>query len=281
MIAAILFADALLSCPVYLFFSLFSDITLDKAVHYTIVLTALGLSIYYLRINQETGKLYSLAKQQGPFIQSFLFGAVILLTVELCLTVFGMRQVDPDLANGAVAFLLAVVKALVGGLLVGLIEETTYRGAIISGLKKYSNILTAVTASSILYAAVHFIDFAEIPKYESLNVFASLYIIFDGFYKFIDPLIIDSFVTLFLLGILLSLIRIHSNSLIPCIGLHAGIVTINKIISYSTDFHPGSPYEFLVNAYDRLNGWLASFWLLVAILLFYKFILNRSVTSST
>ena len=281
LIATILFAGTILSYPIYLLFSLFSEVTLHKAVHYSIVLTALGLSIYYLKTNKETNKLYGLARQRNPFMQSFLFGAVILLTVELCLYVFGMRQIDPDLADGSGAFILTMIKALVSGLLVGIIEETTYRGASISGLKKYSDVVTAIIASSTLYAAVHFINFAEIPKQTNIKVFTSLQILGDGFYNFTDPLIIDSFITLFLLGTLLSLVRIHSNSLIPCIGLHAGIVTVNKIMSYSTDYKAGSPYDFLVNAYDRLNGWLASICLLVAIFIYYKFFINRTVKSDS
>ena len=267
---------ALLGYPLYAFISLFSDIAFQKIVHYSIVLTSLGLCFYYLKASGVANEVlgFTLKKQQRQqnLIKGFIFGAALLLIVESCLYLMDMRQQDPDLSDGALAFMITLIKAVISGLLVGIIEEITYRGAIFSGLKRFSNVGIAIVASSLLYAAVHFIKFSEVPAESDIGLFSGISILADGFFLFTDPTIIDSFITLFFLGCLLSLVRLYTGNIVQCIGLHAGIVTMDKIMSYSTDYKSDSSFEFLVNRQDGLNGWLASSWLVIAIVIYWHFI---------
>jgi len=278
-VAAILLAGAVLSYPMHLLLSPFFEIPFHKIVHYTTVLTALGLALYYLnsgnRFAPVPGKKQKRGKQWRSLLYGFIAGATILLVIESNLYFLDMRQVDPDLAAGMLPFLKTVLKALLSGLLVGLMEEIIYRGAIFAGVARFTNLASAVVFSSLIYAGVHFIEFPQLAQGAVPGWFTGLDMLSHAFYQFSDPLILDSLLSLSLLGALLCLLRWHSGHLIGCIGLHAGVVTVNKIMSYSTDFHSGSPYEFLVNRYDHLNGYLASLWLIVAMLLYYFFTMKQ------
>lgn len=272
-ISAILIAGSLLAYPLYLLLSPFTDLGFHKYVHFSILLGGLALCIYYLKASdQQTvfGLRQPLRERRQIFVKSVLLGIFILLVVECLLYALGMRTLDPRLINDGVSgFTIAVIKGLVTGILVGVIEETIYRGAIFSGLQKYSNTLIAVVCSSLFYASVHFIEFTDVPTGTVINPLDGFAMLTSGFFMFSDPLIYDSFITLFILGVLFCLVRIRTGSIVACIGLHAGIVAMNKIMNYSTDYKAGSNLEFLINDYDKLNGWLASACLLIACVLFY------------
>jgi len=95
-------------------------------------------------------------------------------------------------------------------------------------------------------------------------------------FRFSNPVTIDSFITLFILGVLFALIRIRSGSIIPCIGLHAGIVAGLKFFNYLTNYSGGSQYDFLVNKIDHQFGYLASGLLLIATFIYLLASRNRS-----
>jgi membrane protein DedA with SNARE-associated domain len=54
-------------------------------------------------------------------------------------------------------------------------------------------------------------------------------------------------------------------------GLHAGMVMVIKLIRDFTDYVPGNNFEFLVNRYDHLLGYLALGWLILIIVAYYRF----------
>ena len=273
-VAAIFLAGTLFAYPLYGLASPFLDAGLDKAVHYGIQLTALAIGIIYLR---QAGLLQTLAgtglgrrQASRSLLAGFAAGIVILLLLELSLGLLGMRQADPDLGAGFTSLLLAIVKAVFTGLLVAVIEEFLYRGAIYTGLVRYSSVFTALLVSSLFYGAVHFIDFQPLPEGMTAGWGTAFHILANAFAGFTDPLILDSLLSLVLLGLLLGLVRWRTGSLVACIGLHAGIVAVNKVASYATDYRPGSDFAMLVNTYDHQTGVVASAWLLLACALYYK-----------
>lgn len=282
-IASVFLAGAILSYPLYLILSPVIETGFHKYVHYSTLLTGLLLGIYYLKATGQLSKILGFKETgkviQQHFLYGFIAGLTILLVVELSLYGLGMRQVDPDLYNSTSAFISVIIKAMVVGLVVGVMEETLYRGAIFTGLQKYINFLSALIVSSLLYAAVHFIDFPELSKDIQISWIGGFITLFSAFEPFIDPHNLDSFISLFLLGLLFGIVRWHNNNIIACTGLHAGIVTLNKITAYATDYKQGSPYDFLVNTHDHLNGYLASFWIVIAILFYYFCFIKRDSKS--
>jgi hypothetical protein len=277
-VAAVLLSGAVLAYPLHLLLGTIFELRFAKVVHFSMVLTALGLGIWYLTISRMGSTVLGLTpgymETGRRLITGFAAGVLILMLVESCLFLAGMRQPDPDLQAGAVALVIAVLKALVSGLLVGLIEEATYRGAIFSGLARYTTTTAALILSSLLYAAVHFIHLPELPVGEDIFWNSGIILLSQSFTSFTDPSINDSFLTLLLLGLLLCRIRLHTGNIILCTGVHAGIVTMDKIMSYATDYRSGSPWDFLVNPADQPNGYLASFWLILCLML-YHFVTGR------
>ena len=65
--------------------------------------------------------------------------------------------------------------------------------------------------------------------------------------------------------------RLLTGNLFLCIGIHAGLITGEKLIQNIADFIPYSPYAHLVNRYDPFPGNLASVWLLLFCVSFYFF----------
>jgi len=249
------------------------DLPFNKVLHFSLVFTALAGALLYLRATHGVWMLLgvntSSSTRRRQFLSGFCAGILILVSVEITLHLLGMRQPDPDLQAGAAAFLLAVLKALLSGLLVGLIEELTYRGAILEGFMRHSLPTFALLLSSLLYAAVHFIELPDTDPQSGIHWYSGVLLLGRGFHPFQDPGIWDSFTTLFLLGLLLCQLRLHTGKLIACIGLHAGIVAMNKILAYSTDYRDGSPWASLVNLSDQPNGHLASGYLLLCLMLYH------------
>ena len=211
----------------------------------------------------------SSSTRRRQFLSGFCAGILILISVEITLYLLGMRQPDPDLQAGTTALLMAVLKALLSGLLVGLIEELTYRGAILEGFMRHSLPTFALLLSSLLYAAVHFIELPDTDPQSGIHWYSGVLLLGRGFHAFQDPGIWDSFTTLFLLGLLLCLVRLRTGNLVACIGLHAGIVTLSKVLAFATDYREGSPWAYLINLPDQPNGHLASGYLLLCLMLYH------------
>lgn len=281
-IAAVFFFGALFSFPLYSCLTLVTDISFQQSVHFSILLCGLLPGVYYLyashRLADTLGRGSGFKTSLRALGMGFAAGLAILLIIELCLSLLGMRQPDPDLQAGLAKLPGVVVKAIITAGIVSVTEEILYRGAIFSGLARYGNYTVALILTSLLYGTVHFIDFPPLPAGMAVSWLSAFTVLAGCFDQFTDPLILDSLFSLTLLGLLLGLLRWHYGNILLCIGLHAGIVCANKIISYSTDFRSGSPYSFLVNTYDHQTGVLASFWLLLACLLCYTLTIRKRGT---
>jgi len=277
-IAATFLAGSFLSCPIYMILALFSEVRFYKVFHFSILVTGILLGLCYLTAGNRASVLgLGLSRQRAwrYFIGGFGGGLVIIVVVESCLFVLGMRQIDPDLHQGLAALGRAVMTALLSGVVVGVTEEMLFRGAIFTGLARYSGRLYALIMSSVFYSAVHFLDLGTLPHGTAVNWLTGVSALGSLFGRFSDPQIYDSFLSLFALGVLFGLARWHTGNIILCAGLHAGIVTINKIFSYTTDYRPGGAYSFLVNVYDNTTGHLATFWLALACVVYYLYFMHR------
>ena len=78
---------------------------------------------------------------------------------------------------------------------------------------------------------------------------------------------LDSFLTLLLVGLLLAGVRERTGAIAACIGLHAGWVCVIKATKDLTAVNAGSDWSFLVGPFDGYTGWLVAGWgvVLVAI----------------
>ena len=201
---------------------------------------------------------------------------MILAFIKLILILSGVHQIKPNLDYFWSNIFSIFFKAILTGLVVGLIEESIFRGALFSSLYKKTNAFVAIFLTSFVYAAVHFLKYRELPEGTEITWLTGVEMLPDAFFKLFYPDIIDHFLTLFTLGVLLSMIRLRNGNIALCIGIHAGIVLTLKITGRFSEYVSGSSFDFLVNWVDHTLGYLSFVWLLVlAIIYWRKFLFTR------
>ncbi len=265
---------AILAYPVYTGLSLFSETTFHKVISRTTLLSGLLCSILYLRycgLLSADGLAWRRGRHSKKvmFVSGFFAGMLIIVVLDSCLILLGIYQFDAGVDTSVMKLAQVGVKALLSGMLVGLIEEIIFRGALFGGLSKKANATIALFVTSLVYAATHFLKYRAVPADVEIGWFTGVEIFPAALFRFSNPVTIDSFITLFILGALFALIRIRSGSILSCIGLHAGIVATLKYFNYLTNYASGAQYDFLVNRYDHQFGYLASGLLLFAMLVYY------------
>ena len=267
---------AALSYPLYLTLQLagVGEIRFEKVVTRTLQCVAIiGLVplMGRLGLNSKAGWGYNVrfSKFWTDLLAGLAFGIVSLSVIALTLFLLRVRVTDPDFEVNAVLVLGLLGEALLAGLLVALIEETWFRGALHSALRAISGPLVAVVATATLYSAVHFMR----PEIEFLPVEvgwqSGFLAVIATFKAFAATVSIDSFLALVAVGVLLSLVRLRTGTLAQCIGVHAGWVLVIKVFRKVTDLDHTSQWAFLVGDYDGTIGYLALGYLLVLGLVYY------------
>ena len=159
-----------------------------------------------------------------------------------------------------------VVKTLVSGLLsglaVGLIEETFFRGLMHTGMRRSLGFWPTALLTALLYAALHFMKPAA-PAGATFDTTDALQMIGAGLTRIGDfAPIADSFVTLVMAGVFLSMVRETTGSVVWAVGIHAGWVMIIKLAKYLTDpTIVDGQASIWVGPYDYITGWMATLWL--------------------
>ena len=271
LLSAIL-AGALLAFPVYEFFSSSGAIPFRKVVSRTTLLSGLLFSLlYYFYCHGLSLQGLGLKFRRGPMrlLQGLATGFAVVAVIEVNLVWLGIHEVNDNrlFALGSLSVLL--FKGLLTGLLVGIVEELMFRGALLGGLSRQTNQALALTLVSLVYAAAHYLKFRDLPADTVIHWYTGVTMLPAALFQFADPARYDTMLTLFFLGLLLGLVRLRSGNLLPCIGIHAGVVGGEKLVQHVTDFMPYSPHAHLVNRFDPFVGDLASVWLLIFCVVFY------------
>ncbi len=193
--------------------------------------------------------------------RGWLVGVAILAVLAGTLLALGVRVPEP-LGAGWVADLLAkAVQALVGGLLIGLLEEAFFRGALYGAIRRRGGVWSAVLWTALLYAAVHFLKPHPLPDgvaFDPAGAAQMLAQVFTGVFQWKH---VDSMAALFLVGVFLALVRERTGHIGWCIGLHAGWVFVIQVSRHLTDGDQGSAYAWVAGDYDGVIGWLAAAWI--------------------
>ena len=156
------------------------------------------------------------------FMKGFLLSIILILLILIPIigTQWGswLGNISPEIIINAIFLIIGV----------GFAEELIFRGWLLEELKNQFGLKKAIIAQASIFSIVH-IGF-DLPFWQMTSILSGL----------------------FLLGILLSLIRLKDkNSLWGCIGLHGGLVglwfiTNNGLVDISKDypkwiFGPGNP----------------------------------------
>jgi len=188
-------------------------------------------------------------------------GVAILAALIWALLALQVRV--PDLpAQGLVWLVLGkAVAALVGGLLIGLLEEIFFRGALYGAIRRQSGLRSAVVWSAALYALLHFLKPHDLPPGVPFD-WAGTRAMFAGvFTAALDWRHLDSMLALFLVGVFLALVRERAGHIAWGVGLHAGWVFVIQLSRKLTDSDPTAGLGFLAGRYDGVIGLLAAAWI--------------------
>ena len=281
LVSLVITLSPLLAYPVHLILGNFVDYPFHKLVSHVTLLCGLIFSGFYLKYHQMYSRQYfgfggSKEVFLGNLLRGLLAGILILAFLNLFLLLFGVYQIKPNLDYFWSNLFLIIIKAILAGLVIGFIEESIFRGALFSGLYKKTGAVVTVTLTSLVYAAVHFLKYRALPEGTEITWVTGMEILPEAFFRFSDPNIIDHFLTLLVLGVLLSMVRIRNGNIAMCIGIHAGIVMTMKVTGRFSDYMPGSQFDFLVNRYDHMLGYLSLVWLLVLATVYWrKFLFTR------
>lgn len=262
-LGVVLLLAAQLYFPVYQAVDSYWDVQPDRVFHRLVLLIAiLGFwpFLKLLGINNRYALGYTLGPRRFAWtvVAGLGIGVAILALHATVLLLLGVRVISPD-AVLITVWLYNLGSGLLAGLLVALLEESLFRGAMQYHLRYSNPLLTTVVITSLFYAAVHFIHPpapASVMPVDWNSGWDMLERIFHQYANFTG--FIDSFVALFMAGLLLSLVREHSGNIALCIGIHAGWVMMIKVTREVTDVAAGSSTAFLIGSYDGIIGWAAA-----------------------
>ena len=258
-----LLLTALLYYPLFQVVDAIWDVRPDRVFYrLSMIIAALGFwpLLTLLGINNRNALGFSL--DRGGLLKTFFrglgIGVVIMSVHAILLVMLGARVLE----SGAIQFShlsTVFVTGLLSGILVAVIEETFFRGALQYHMRRSSSMLTTAIMANLLFASLHFIrppvaaEGTVISWYSGWEMLADMLHRYENFADFAD-----SFTALFAAGLLLSLVRERTGYLTVCIGIHAGWVWIIKLVSEVTRADTHSPTAFLIGSYDNITGWAAT-----------------------
>jgi membrane protease YdiL (CAAX protease family) len=182
-----------------------------------------------------------------------------------------IRHFGPPADKWNLVYLIrTLLGGLVAGLAVGLIEETFFRGLLHTGMRRSLGFWSTAILTALLYAALHFMKPEALAgaHFDSAAAFDSITIGFGRVAEFAP--ISDSFITLVIVGLFLSMVRERTGNILWAIAIHAGWVMIIKLAKYLTNTtHIDGQASFWVGEYDHITGWMASLWLGVIAIVYW------------
>jgi uncharacterized protein len=201
------------------------------------------------------------AKRQ--FGQGLLLGFFTLAIVAVLALTFGARRWNFGLSLSALGTKL--LEAVAVALVVAVIEEVIFRGAIFGSLRKRHNWITALVLSSGIYAWFHFFRRPASP--DIITWTSGFQVLAQMLRGFADlQSLVPGFFVLFLAGTILAMAVQRTNGLWFSIGTHAGWIVWLKIYGTLTVAVPAANGA-LWGTTKLTDGWLAGVVLLIAALL--------------
>ena len=250
----------------------FTPIGLEPAsslYRFAMLLALLGMPFFlrFLRLNSWRAAGFTLAGRDAWRVlgKGLLIGIAIMTALTATLWLLDIRHFAPSADKwGPAYFARTLISGLIAGLAVGLIEESFFRGLMHTGMRRSLSFWPTATITAVLYAALHFM------KPESLdgsvfNSATALDSVATGLGRIGDfAPIADSFITLVVVGLFLSMVRERTGNVVWAIAIHAGWVMIIKLVKYLTDTtYVGGKASFWIGEYDHITGWMATLWLAV------------------
>jgi membrane protease YdiL (CAAX protease family) len=201
------------------------------------IFAALGILAIGRRLGYRSWQSLGMrGSHRGPrfgfgFAMSVLFFGLFAFSIELA----GFTAPDANL-NAALVF-KGLFAAIMTGLIVGLIEELFFRGFLYDVLRREINPAVAIVLVSLFYSAVHFVKSPGGYEVTEIRWDSAFQMLPHYFSALQDPeRLAIGFLNLFVLGWILAWAYQHSGNLHMSIGLHAGVVFIDKVNGKLTEW---------------------------------------------
>ncbi len=208
----------------------------------------------------------------GPIIvQGIFIGLASVTSIAVLSIIFDAREFRPD---AQLATLITHwINTLLAALLVGIIEETIFRGMLFSLLKRDMDWRIAAITSAVIFSSVHFLD--QRPSVTEISWTSG----FTAFPEFIhdfanDPFWIAHFANLVLAGFILAAVTQRTGNLYCAIGIHAGWIIAIKTNGFLTK--PAN-LNLLWGDNKTIDGWIAT--PLLTLILYYIIISDDKQSS--
>jgi uncharacterized protein len=216
--------------------------------------------------------------QGGRLAGGFLVGLISLAVVALVALLSGAWKIRfamfsfQDLKAPA-ALGRALLGAALSGLVVAVLEETLFRGAIMGALRRRHSATTAVVLSSAIYAWLHFFQTPAPPT--TVHWFSGLALLPQMMRGFIDwQTLVPGFFNLTLVGIILGWAYERTGNLYFSIGVHGGWVFWLKSWGEVARVQPGAN-RWLWGSHKLIDGWLALVVLGLVLVILLRTVLSK------
>jgi uncharacterized protein len=267
----------LLAYPIHLI----SGANLERILSRTILILAVLLlypTCRLLNINSFTSLGFSRENITSTAIRAWLFGVVMLTPISIFFLSCGFRLWEPAPQN-LLAPLVIIASAIVSGCIIGLIEETLFRGLLQSQLSTTMNSLRAIIIVSAIYSSVHFLQAPDFDPTHAIHWYSGFTLLSSAFTTISNSnAFLDAWVALFLAGLFLSLVRLRTNNILWCIGIHAGWVAHIKVLKNFTDRDNSAQCKSLASSYDSFIGELSAAWVLLILVSWALLHFRKSLT---
>jgi membrane protease YdiL (CAAX protease family) len=264
LLAGALIVAAAVTYPMWLLVGTVSVEPVHRVMNRVAMLLALiGLIVLTRRLGLSNRAALGYGVPQSQFTQQlatgWFAGAALMLPLVGLLFALDIRGWKPGFDANLVTLLGG---GILSGLVVAFIEETFFRGLLFTAVARTSGAVAAVVAPSLLYAALHFLGGKLRVPADDVSWIHGFTVLSNLFERYAEPLVfVDSFLALFMLGVLLSLVRLRTGSIAACIGIHAAGVCTIAIVRRATVVNVDAPYAELVGTYDGVIGWAALLWI--------------------
>jgi membrane protease YdiL (CAAX protease family) len=194
-----------------------------------------------------------LGKQGRPaadILRGFCVGLASLACVALLALAAHGRTLAPWQSGTQVV--RSLLNAALAAVIVAVIEEILFRGALFGVLRKAMPWPGALAVSSAVYSAVHFIQ--NVDQAGTIRWYSGLTLLLEMFRH--GPPLVPAFFTLFIAGACLALAYQRTGALYFSMGLHAGWIFWLKSYKLVTQPAPASSQD-LWGTDKLIDGWLA------------------------
>ncbi|MEM7098235.1 MAG: CPBP family intramembrane glutamic endopeptidase [Pseudomonadota bacterium] len=193
---------------------------------------------------------------------AYLIGVALILPLLLFYAVTGFRVWNTAIDLSGLDFWRFVLVAFVSAWLVGIFEESLFRGVFFGSVFEKFGFWFAAVSSSAFYSAVHFIGGVDDVVVENVGFTTGFKMVGLAFTQFTQMSEIwDSALSLFLLGMLFCVVRVRVG-LWACIALHSAWVFGIRTFKELTVRDVVNPFASWTGEYDHFVGNLASVWLI-------------------